>query len=104
MPREQFDKKIAAAKPITEPKVIAQLEEIRAKLDTSRPLSQWTDDELLAYAVYPDIGKTPADIPTTNPWVSVGIVVGIALGIPLVVLVLGTSPVWAFSGFRTKHT
>jgi hypothetical protein len=48
MPRELFDKKIAAAKLITEPKVIAQLKEINTNLDSRRPLSEWSNDELLA--------------------------------------------------------
>jgi hypothetical protein len=40
-----------------------------------------------------------------NPWTRVGEVAGIAFGIPLVVLVLGASLVWAFSGFAatTRH-
>jgi hypothetical protein len=38
-----------------------------------------------------------------NPWVTVGVWTGIAFGIPLVVLVLGSSLVWAFSGFAAKQ-
>lgn len=37
-----------------------------------------------------------------NPWATLGVWASIALGIPLVVLVLGSSLVWAFSGFATK--
>jgi hypothetical protein len=86
MPREQFDKAIS------EPKVIARLEAIVRNTDTSRPLQQWTDDELLAHLALPN-GPSP------SPWMSVGIAVAIAFGIPLVVLALGSSLVWAFSGF-----
>jgi len=39
-----------------------------------------------------------------NPWVSVGEAVGFAFGIPLAVLVLGASLVWAFSGFAAKRS
>jgi hypothetical protein len=91
MPREQFDKKIS------DPKVIARLEAIITKIDTSRPLSQWTDDELLAYMSLPDTRPAP------NPWANLGWVTAIALGIPLVVLVLGSSLVWAFSGFAATR-
>jgi hypothetical protein len=38
-------------------------------------------------------------IPAPAPWATVGMWAGIAFGIPLVVLVLGASLVWAFSGF-----
>ena len=91
MPREQFDKKIS------DPKVIARLEAIVKNIDTSRPLSQWTDDELLASMTLPDTGST-------SPWISVGTVTAVALGIPLVVLVLGSSLVRAFSGFAAKRS
>jgi hypothetical protein len=87
MPREQFDKRI------NDPKLIAQLEAITSKLDTSRPLSQWTDDELLAHYTIGSRKEVP------NPWATLGMVAAVALGIPLVALVLGSSLVWAFSGF-----
>jgi hypothetical protein len=48
MPREEFDEKIS------DPKVIARIEAIVKKIDTSRPLSQWTDDELLASMALPN--------------------------------------------------
>jgi hypothetical protein len=37
-----------------------------------------------------------------NPWVTLGVWASIALGIPLAVLALGSSLVWAFSGFAAK--
>ena len=42
-------------------------------------------------------------VPTTNPWATLGMWVAIAFGIPLVVLILGSSLVWAFSGFAAKR-
>ena len=88
MPREEFDKKISA------PKMIARLEAIVTKIDTSRPLSQWTDDELLAHMI---AGSAP------SPWTSLGKAAAIAFGIPLAVLILGSSLVWAFSGFAAAR-
>jgi len=38
-----------------------------------------------------------------NPWVTLGVWASIAFGIPLVVLALGASLVWAFSGFAAKR-
>ena len=42
-------------------------------------------------------------IPTPNPWATLGMWVAVAFGIPLVVLILGSSLVWAFSGFAAKR-
>jgi len=42
-------------------------------------------------------------VPTPNPWATLGMWVAIAFGIPLVVLILGSSLVWAFSGFAAKR-
>jgi hypothetical protein len=41
--------------------------------------------------------------PWVEAWAKVGLVAGIALGIPLVVLILGASLVWAFSGFAATR-
>ena len=40
---------------------------------------------------------------TPNPWASVGRVAAIALGIPLAVLALGSSLLWALSGFAAER-
>jgi len=39
-----------------------------------------------------------------NPWASLGRAATIAFGIPLVVLVVGASLVWAFAGFAAKRS
>jgi hypothetical protein len=38
-----------------------------------------------------------------NPWTTLGMWASIAFGIPLVVLILGSSLVWAFSGFAATR-
>ena len=86
MPREQFEKqvseKISASKKIV--KFQGQLHEFPA---------DFTDEEIAT--------ALKSTIP--NPWTSVGTVAAIAFGIPLAVLVLGASLVWAFSGFAAKR-
>jgi hypothetical protein len=42
--------------------------------------------------------------PTPAPWETLGWWAAIAFGIPLAVLVLGASLVWAFSGFAVKRS
>jgi hypothetical protein len=96
MPREQFDK-IAVAKPVIKP---SALEAILAQLDTSRPLSQWSDDELVAYAFSKDQERLSA----LFPWFTLGTWAGIASGVPLAVLILRASLVWAFSGFAATRS
>jgi hypothetical protein len=71
--REDFDKRMAAAKTAIDPENLAQLE------------------------------KAVADIRVPNPWASLGSVAGIALGIPLAVLALGSSLLWALSGFAVPR-
>jgi len=39
-----------------------------------------------------------------NPWETLRVWASIALGIPLAVLILGSSLVWAFSGFAAKRS
>jgi hypothetical protein len=94
IPREQFDKKIAE-----EPEPSAQIEAIVAQLDTARPLSQWSDDELMAYSFSYYFSKYKEKRSALSPWFTVATWAGIASGVPLVVLILGASLVWAFSGF-----
>ena len=67
--REEFDKRMAAAKSAIDPENLAQLE------------------------------KAVADIRVPNPWASLGWTAAIALAIPLAVLALGASLLWALSGF-----
>jgi len=52
------------------------------------------DKPLLSEA---DVGLAP------KPWATLATWAGIAFGIPLVVLILGSSLVWAFSGFAAKR-
>ncbi len=83
MPREQFDKKVAEKIAASKTKIVefrGQLYEFPANL-TDEVIGAWLKSTI------------------KNPWASVGWVAGIAFGIPLVVLVLGASIVWAFSGF-----
>jgi hypothetical protein len=58
--------------------------------------SQPVEDGLTVYEV--GIGPPPA------PWATLGTWASIAFGIPLAVLVLGASLVWAFSGFAAKRS
>jgi hypothetical protein len=58
-------------------------------------------DKELSRKLYADRGIPIRDPP--NPWATLGMWAGIAFGIPLAVLVLGASLVWAFSGFAAKR-
>jgi hypothetical protein len=58
-------------------------------------------DNELSRKLYADHGVPTRDLP--NPWVTLATWASIALGIPLVVLVLGASLAWAFSGFSAKQ-
>ena len=97
IPREQFDKKIAE-----KPEPSAQIEAILAQLDTARPLSQWSDDELMAYSFSYYFSKYKEKHSELSPWFTVATWAGIASGVPLAVLILGACLVWAFSGFAVK--
>jgi hypothetical protein len=59
-------------------------------------------DNELTRKLYTARGVEFHDLP--KPWVTLGTWAAIALGIPLVVLVLGSSLVWAFSGFAAKRS
>jgi hypothetical protein len=63
---------------------------IAAHQTASEPVRELTDYEV-------GIGPPPA------PWKTLGVWASIAFGIPPVVLVLGSSLVWAFSGFAAKR-
>ena len=79
---------------------------IKAEFDTvAHPPKLVTDPKLIEQleAAPPDPINFGYLIPTPNPWASVGTAVAIALGIPLAVLALGASLVWAFSGFAVKR-
>jgi hypothetical protein len=71
--REEFDKRLATAKSVIDPENFAQLE------------------------------KAAADIKVPSPWTSVGTAAAIAFGIPLAVLALGSSVLWALSGFAAER-
>ena len=93
IPREQFDRKIAG--PNT--KII----EFQGRMHEF-PADATDDDIAAALATEP---VTFDDlIPAPNPWNTLGIWAIIALGIPLAVLALGASLVWAFSGFAAKRS
>ena len=79
--------------------MIAQLEAIIKNADTSRPASERTVDELQADYLLKDLIE-----PNPNPWATLGVWASIAFGIPLAVLALGPSLVWAFSGFAAKRS
>jgi hypothetical protein len=59
-------------------------------------------DRELSRKLYADHGVPTRELP--NPWVTLGTWASIAFGIPLAVLVLGASLVWAFSGFSAKQS
>jgi len=69
------------------PNIVAQ----PAAQQPNKSLSQWSDEELWAV------------IALANPWEKVAVTAAIAFGIPLVVLALGASLGWAFSGFATRR-
>jgi hypothetical protein len=56
----------------------------------------------LTRKLYPIYGMAaPRELP--NPWTTLEMWASIALGIPLAVLLIGASLVWAFSGFTAKR-
>jgi hypothetical protein len=59
-------------------------------------------DNALKLKLYRAQGVPTTNIP--NPWATLGVWAGIAFAIPLVVLILGASLVWAFSGFAAKRS
>jgi hypothetical protein len=81
-------------KPVTDPALIAQLEAA-----PSATLPRELDYDPFAPRAAPNPWAAPHPWAVPDPWASVGWATGIAFGIPLVVLMLGASLVWAFSGF-----
>jgi hypothetical protein len=66
-------------------------------------LSKLSDAELMA--LYKKLLLSDADVGRApHPWVTVGRVAAVAFGVPLVVLILGASLVWAFSGFAATRS
>jgi hypothetical protein len=52
---------------------------------------------------FAQLEKAVADLKEPNPWASVGTAAAIAFGIPLAVLALGASLLWALSGFAAEQ-
>ena len=87
MPREQFDKKLAEKIDASNTKIV----KFQGKL-YEYPADA-TDDEIA------DVLKSIVK----NPWASVRVVAAIAISIPLVVLILVASLVWALSGLAVTR-
>jgi len=87
MPREQFEKQVSE-------KISASNKAVKFQGQLHEFPADFTDEQI----------ATALKSTIKNPWVSVGEAVGIAVGIPLAVLVLGASLVWAFSGFAAKRS
>jgi hypothetical protein len=91
--KAEFDAAGRAPKLVTDTALIKQLE--AAPPDETRPFDP--DEFLRRYE--------PHYIPhKPNPWATLAVWASIALGIPLAVLALGSSLVWALSGFAAKRS
>jgi hypothetical protein len=120
MPREQFDKKIAAQPGmsddlLSDAELMAKSKGLAPNLppgyvldldkppvtDRVQPADPWAEFRVKNKRLLSD---AEVGIDSPNPWASVGRVAGIAFGIPLVVLILGASLVWAFSGFSATRS
>ena len=87
MPRDQFEKKLADKIAASNTKIV----KFQGKLYEFP--GDATDEEIA------DVLKNTV----RNPWASLRVAAAIAVGIPLVVLVLGASLVWAFLGFAATR-
>jgi hypothetical protein len=87
VPREQFEKQVSE-------KISASNKAAKFQGQLHEFPADFTDEQI----------ATALKSTIKNPWVSVGEAVSIAFGIPLAVLVLGASLVWAFSGFAAKRS
>jgi hypothetical protein len=87
MPREQFDEKLAE------------------KIDASKTKTVKFQGRLYEYPADATDDEIAAVLKNTvkNPWASVRVVAAIAISIPLLVLILGASLVWALSGFAVAR-
>ena len=91
--KAEFDAAARAPKLVTDPALIKQLD--AAPPDETKPFDP--DEFLRKYD--PDyIRHRP------NPWATLGVWASVALGVPLAVLALGSSLVWALSGFAAKRS
>jgi hypothetical protein len=87
MPREQFEKQVSE-------KISASNKAVKFQGQLHEFPADFTDEQI-ATALKTTIIR--------NPWATTGMWASIAFGIPLAVLVLGASLVWAFSGFAAKR-
>jgi len=87
MLREQFEKQVSE-------KISASNKAVKFQGQLHEFPADFTDEQI-ATALKSTIIR--------NPWVTLGVWASIAFGIPLVVLALGASLVWAFSGFAAKR-
>jgi hypothetical protein len=88
MPREQFEKQVSE-------KISASNKAVKFQGQLHEFPADFTDEQI-ATALKSTIVR--------NPWATLGVWSGIAFGIPLAVLVVGASLVWAFSGFAAKRS
>ena len=88
MPREEFEKQVSE-------KISASNKAVKFQGQLHEFPADFTDEQI-ATALKRTIIR--------NPWATLAMWASIALGIPLVVLVLGASLVWAFSGFAAKRS
>jgi hypothetical protein len=98
MPREQFDKKIERPGMFDDlipkqPGMVA----VKGPGDVIVEFPDGTPEEEMLKAMRARFGPDP------NPWTKLGMWASVAFGIPLVVLILGASLGWAFSGFAAKQ-
>jgi hypothetical protein len=108
--KAEFDRSAkwwAGAPVVSEPKTVkfrGQLNQFPADFTASEiaaALKTTVDDPELR----PQLRLSDAEVGIVppNPWATVGVVAAIAFGIPLVLLILGASLVWALSGFAAAR-